>query len=96
MDLSGTHVAIKGAPVTVWRDETTGASSEALTLELDRGAPFATALARFHESMEGWQQNEEEEEEPAFYLSRREQYGRRNVLLAIPKARAACLRLFNG
>lgn len=102
VDLSGTHVAIKGAPVTVWRDETTGASSEAVTLELDRGVPFATALERYRASMEerGGEQGKEEEE-PAFYLSRREQYGRHNVLLAIPKARRAlccvlraCLRVF--
>jgi hypothetical protein len=81
MDLHASRISFKGPPTTIWRDETTGATSEALLLELDRGVPFQDALASFNEAMET------EEGGAAFWVSRREQYGRRNVLLALPKAR---------
>lgn len=78
MDLHASRISLKGAPLTIWRDDITGAISEALTLEVDRGVPFAEALASLQEA-------EDADDGRAFWISRREQYGRRNVLLAVPK-----------
>lgn len=83
MDLHATSISLKGPPLTIWRDDITGAVSEALTLEVDRGVPFEDARASLQEALDA----DDGREEAAFWVSRREQYGRRNVLLAVPKVR---------
>jgi len=87
MDLHATRISVKGPPVTVWRDDITDTSSEALLLELDRGVPYDDALASYNDLMAEGNGEDDGEAGPAFWVSRREQYGRHNVLLAVPKVR---------